>query len=137
MRKDPPVSIDQLSLDQLVDLGHKLWTDVQALNATLEGVKSKIREHLGDQPGTHRFTSENGSKVQVLVPVTEMMVRQDANVGELRFELGHLFDRVFDTNIRYSVKRDFDPKKLSKRQLKLVTNSFDLVDKTARVNFME
>lgn len=131
--------VPDMSLDDLVSFGQRVWWLTKRLNKAIEPVKARIREHTVSGTGTQRLESLDGSFAIVSPQPANLVLRKDTNIEHLKASLGDKFDTMFDTVVTYRPKKDIQDQvaNLNQEQVMIVMSVVDMTDTTPKVTFKD
>ena len=101
-------SLNMLSRPMLVEVGSVLYTMERLTRKSLDGIKDKLREDADVVEAKGETLHWNGTsrgQVSISVPVDGFKIAKDADLTDLRRDLGASFDDYFDTQARTVLRK--------------------------------
>lgn len=131
--------IPDMSVDDLVAFGQRVWWLTKRLNKVMEPVKARIREITTGGTKTQRLEASDGSFALVSPQPVNLVIRKDTDIEQLKASLGDKFDIVFDTVVAYKPKKDIQDRvvNLTQEQVAVVMSVVDVTDTMSKVAFKD
>lgn len=94
-------SQEDLSTEELIELGQLLWTLSAQVKKQFEPIKAQLRE-IGakerSQPGKVVLAGLEQGQTLITIPPPRMVLKKDADIEHLKKALGEDFGKFFSTN---------------------------------------
>lgn len=141
--RDALADVPNLSPDDLIAFGQRLWWITKRVSKAFEPVKARLRDialaQANGSPGTQRLAAEDGSHALVVIPPGSVSVRKDTDLERLRAVLGDRFGTVFEVVTTIRPRKDFRDAlaKLDPEQANAVMSVIDMTDSTPKVEFKD
>lgn len=135
--------VPQMSTDDLVAFGQRVWWLNKRLNKTFELVKVRLREialaRAAGVNGPQRLEALDGSHAIVMIQPEAMTLKKTADMTQVAEILGNKFGLVFETVTTYRPRKDFQEQiqLLDADEAATAMAVIDMTDLTPKVMFKD
>ena len=134
-------NLPDISIEDQVALGQKLWNLSRKAMAALEPLKGCIRDEAvlrqKGTPGTVQFDARDGSRCRVVLSTPTLEIRKGADMESIKSLMKGQFHYLFKTTVSYRPRMDFKDQvgNVNPKAQQAVLDAVDIVPGTPKVFF--